>query len=390
MMFYPRPAPNQKVSWLGGLTPKQFMARHWQKKPLLVRGAFPEFEPAVTIQTIRRLATLEDAQSRLIQYNRKKNSWSLDHGPFESRDIPAMAAADWTILVQQVNTLVPEADRFLDAFRFIPEARLDDLMISIAGPGGGVGPHVDSYDVFLIQAGGSRRWQIAQTKELELHTDAPIKLLKRFKAQESWVLEPGDLLYLPPSVAHLGEAIGKDCMTWSVGFRAPAKAELADLVWSDHLDTVSERQWSDPWLTATSRPGEIPKGLLTALTDEFMKGLPKRKAAQTAIARALSEPAREAFFSPPKKPDSLATFQKKAARKGLNLHPASRLLYGAGGVFVNGEPIDTQGWGQQAKCLKALADTRQLNAKQCVELAAMPAALGVLCDMYRAGWLVYH
>ena len=152
-----RPLPNQPVTWLGGLTPNQFMRDYWQKKPLLVRGAFPDFEPTVSIDDVLALCQDDRAESRLVRQTRA--GWALHHGPFTAKQIPSNRSSRWTVLVQQVNTLMPEADLFLDAFRFIPEARLDDLMISVAGPDGGIGAHVDSYDVFLVRpvaSGGGR------------------------------------------------------------------------------------------------------------------------------------------------------------------------------------------------------------------------------------------
>jgi 50S ribosomal protein L16 3-hydroxylase len=394
-----RPAPNQAVSWLGGLTPAQFMKRHWQKKPLLVRNAFPDFVPPVSIGDVLDLCGNDLAQSRLIK--KSKTKWSLAHGPFSPRQIPSIKKADWTVLIQQVNTLLPAADRFLDAFRFIPEARLDDLMISVAGPDGGIGAHVDSYDVFLIQASGKRRWEVARSFDPGLEDDVPLKILRNFSAEEDWVLAPGDLLYLPPNVAHRGTAVGPGCMTWSVGFRAPGRVALADQAWASHLDSLQDSNWQDPWLAATAQPGEIPARLLKALTAQVLASFPSRTAVERAIAAALSEPAPAAVFSPPKRPAGLGKFWDDAAKKGLRLASASRLIYSGQHFFMNGEALGQNLSRNDQKILQNLADSRQLLKETCVSLRQHlsekgPERIGrfdriehTLYDMYCDGWIGY-
>lgn len=398
-----RPLPNQPVTWLGGLTPNQFMRDYWQKKPLLVRGAFPDFEPTVSIDDVLALCQDDRAESRLVRQTRA--GWALHHGPFTAKQIPSNRSSRWTVLVQQVNTLMPEADLFLDAFRFIPEARLDDLMISVAGPDGGIGAHVDSYDVFLVQASGERRWEIAARFKPALLDGAPLKILRQFRAESSWNLAPGDLLYLPPNVAHRGTAIGKDCMTWSVGFRAPSPLDLADRVWANHWESRTQSPWSDPWLAATKSPGAIPEKLLTAMVKqvtEHFSGLSNQAAIAQSLAQSLSEPAANAVFEAPPRPDSLSRFLKKSGQFGLRLACATRLLYRGRDFFMNGEPLPLAGAEGSRKTpagtgkksqnvqdfLKELSDFRQLDCKACVSLP--PALQDALYNVYRAGWIVYN
>lgn len=390
MTNYPTPKPHQPVSWLGGLTPNQFMKRYWQKKPLLVRAAFPSFKAPISIEDVLDLACHDLAEARLVRHQPKGNRWQLSHGPFTPREIPSLGTRHWTVLVQQVNTLLPKADRFLDAFRFIPEARLDDLMISVAGPDGGIGAHVDSYDVFLVQAEGTRRWEISQTDDLSLQDDVPLKLLRHFEPDQAWDLEPGDLLYLPPHVAHKGTAVGLRCMTWSVGFRAPGLPALADLVWSEHLESVAERTWQDPWLTATPTPGEIPQRLMKTLVAEVLAALPQKAEIAPLVAAALSEPAPQAVFQPPKRPDTLATFLKKAGQHGLRLHPASRLLSFEGRFWMNGEALPAAQPKPSQRVWKKLANTRQLNPAECVTLKTPSGTTETLYNVYQSGWIVYH
>ena len=221
---------------LGGLSPAQFMRRHWQKKPLLVRQAIASFKPLLSANELFALAAREDVESRLIlqEAGRSPRSavrWNLRHGPFKRRSLPPLKQPGWTLLVQGVDLHHAGAHELLQRFRFLPDARLDDLMISVASEGGGVGPHFDSYDVFLLQASGSRRWRISAQTDLSLKEGVPLKILQRFSAQQEFVLHPGDLLYLPPRYAHDGVAVDAQqgtCMTYSIGFRAPAGYRRTD------------------------------------------------------------------------------------------------------------------------------------------------------------------
>lgn len=376
------------LAWLGGLSAAQFMRRHWQKKPLLVRQAFPAFKPPVSMAQVLALCAKDAAPSRLVRHQPDGN-WSLVHGPLKVKDIPSVKTSHWTVLVQQVNTMLPAADRFLDAFRFIPQARLDDLMISVAGPDGGIGAHTDSYDVFLVQATGKRRWEIASDFDPTLVEDVPLKILKRFKPQETWVLEPGDMLYLPPNVAHRGTAVGPGCMTWSVGFRAPNRVELADAAISQHLDRLTDAGWSDPWLESTARPGEIPAKLLAALARSVEQSMPHRQSIEAAVCRVLSEPAPQAVFTAPKRPDGPAAFGAKAAKRGLALAGASRLLYRGSHFFINGEPLDAAPSKSAMAMLRRLADTRRLSPQESARVLAQEPELTTLRAMYLAGWIDY-
>jgi 50S ribosomal protein L16 3-hydroxylase len=214
----------QPLALLGGLSPTQFMKRHWQKKPFLVRNAIPGFVPCVGRNDLVALAAEEGVESRLIVDSPK--GWKMKHGPFPKRSLPPFSQKKWTFLVQGVDMHHDGVHALMQQFRFVPDARLDDVMISYASDGGGVGPHFDSYDVFLLQAHGQRRWRIGRQKDLSLQAGVPLKILQNFEAEEEFVLNPGDMLYLPPKYAHDGVAEG-ECMTWSIGFRAPQEGELA-------------------------------------------------------------------------------------------------------------------------------------------------------------------
>ncbi|MEN7520489.1 cupin domain-containing protein, partial [Bordetella pertussis] len=229
--------PATALALLGGLAPADFMRRYWQRKPLLIRQAIPGFKPPASIAALRQLARRDDVEARLIW--REQGQWNMENGPFAR--LPKAGEPDWTLLVQSVDLHHDAVSALLQQFRFIPDARLDDIMISVAGDGGGVGPHFDSYDVFLLQASGRRRWRYGRQKDLSLQPDLPLKILSRFEPEEEHVLEPGDMLYLPPQAAHDGVAEGGDCMTISIGFRAPSQAMLARGLLEAAADQVMAR-----------------------------------------------------------------------------------------------------------------------------------------------------
>ena len=363
---------------LGGITPTQFLAEYWQKKPLLVRQALPGFGHWLDRDDLAELACRDDAESRLVRHQRGK--WLLDHGPFEPEDLAARPRRGWSLLVSGVNHLLPEADRLLHAFDFLPAARLDDLMVSDAPPGGGVGPHFDSYDVFLIQGRGRRRWEISGQDDLTLVEGAPLRILQSFRVDQSWELEPGDMLYLPPRFAHNGVAL-TDCMTWSVGFRAPKADEIVSQFLAYLQDNLAlEGLYADPDLKQPRHPGEIPAEML-AWTTRMIANLHWNKADITDfLGRYLSEPKAHVFFDPPGRPLSLAGFRKAAASNGVVLDARSQLLFRGSAFFMNGERVDAT--PASVTALKNLADRRRLAT-----LPEDPECLGWLHLWYRSGYL---
>lgn len=267
---------------LGKLGPDTFLERYWQKQPCLIRDAFPGYLTPISPEELAGLACEEGVEARLVAKSGRQPGWSVRHGPFKETDFTALPARNWTLLVQDVDKYVPRIAELLDCFRFVPNWRIDDVMISYAADGGGVGPHVDAYDVFLLQVQGFRRWSISTVPHVQL--EAPgleLKQIKDFRPRQEWLLAPGDMLYLPPGVAHDGIAVG-DCMTFSIGFRTPADTEmLADLSgWL--LERLSQdSRYADPGLTdASGDPGLISsnarrqmrqrlKSALTLDSDEF-------------------------------------------------------------------------------------------------------------------------
>jgi len=247
-----------------GMPAAAFLRDYWQKRPLLIRGAFPDFETPVQPEDLAGLACEEGALSRLITHDRAIDGWSVRTGPFQEEEFPGMPDHDWTLLVQDVDKWDADVRALISHFNFLPRWRMDDVMISFAATGGSVGAHVDQYDVFLLQAYGHRRWQIDASESikgkrppLDFRDDVELKLLRRFKPTHDWVLAPGDMLYLPPNVPHNGVA-EDPCLTFSFGMRAPASAELI----SDYLDTLIDGadesiRYQDPDLKVPEDPNEI-------------------------------------------------------------------------------------------------------------------------------------
>jgi len=241
---------------LGTITPPQFLAEYWQKKPLLIRQAIPNFVSPLSPDELAGLACEAQVESRLIMERGGQKPWQVRHGPFSEQDFAQLPESYWTLLVQEVDRHVPEIADLIDKFSFIPSWRIDDLMISYAVPQGSVGPHTDSYDVFLLQAYGTRRWQIS-SQVSELLPDLELKILREFTAEQEWVVSPGDLLYLPPGVAHYGVALD-DCMTFSIGFLAPSHTDMLNDYVTFALNQLDENiRYSDPELQQQPNFGEI-------------------------------------------------------------------------------------------------------------------------------------
>jgi len=362
----------QPLSLLGGLSAQQFMTRHWQRKPLLVRGAMPGLVPLLARSELFALAARDEVESRLVTQGK---SWALRRGPFPRRALPPLSRAGWTLLVQGVDLHVARAHELLGQFRFLPEARLDDLMISYATDQGGVGPHFDSYDVFLLQAQGRRRWRIGRQQDLTLRDDLPLKVLARFEPEEEYVLEAGDMLYLPPRYAHDGIAQG-ECQTYSIGLRSPARAELArELLQriADDADSAGEGVYRDANQRATATPGAIPPQLQVFARDAVHAVLKDPLALDRALGEYLTEPKPNVWFQGD---------GSRGALRRVRLDRRSRMMYDDRHVFINGESYLAS--GRDATMMRALADRRCLVA---AELAgASDAARSLLRSWCEAGW----
>lgn len=276
---------------LGGLTAREFLRDYWQKKPLLIRQAIPDFESPISPDELAGLALEEEVESRLV-IEHGERPWELRRGPFAEDAFGQLPERDWTLLVQAVDQFVPEVAELLKQFNFLPSWRIDDVMISFAAPGGGVGPHYDNYDVFLLQAHGQRRWRIGQMCDADsaLLEHSDLRILADFEQTDEWVLEPGDMLYLPPRLAHFGTA-EDDCMTYSVGFRAPSAAEVLTH-FTDFLAQFlpDEERYSDAGTTPTADPHQIQRDALDRLKALLAEHMGDERLLLTWFGQFMTEP----------------------------------------------------------------------------------------------------
>ena len=383
-MTAPLPSPPATEILLGGRTPAEFLREYWQKRPLLVRGAYPDFTGFLDRAQLCALSTREDVESRLVRG--AGLDYTLERGPIRRSTLRKLPGRDWTLLVQGVNLHDRRGEALLGAFDFVSRARLDDLMVSYAAPGGGVGPHFDSYDVFLLQGFGRRRWQVSAQRDLDLLPDAPLKLLADFRPEQEWLLEPGDLLYLPPQFAHWGVAEDA-CTTYSIGFRAPGARELAHEFFNylqDRLDAdelCADELYADPDLAPQAHAAEIHavmRARVYAMLDRARWG---RREVDDFLGRYLTEPKAQVYFDPPEDPLPFADFVRYARTKGVRLDLRTQMLFTGGNFYVNGEHHRAATAARAA--LTELADRRSLGGTA----VSGGAVLEVLYGWYLDGYL---
>ena len=319
---------------LGGLTPREFLRDYWQKKPLLVRQAIPGFESPLSPDELAGLSLEEEIESRLV-IEHGVQPWELRRGPFAEDCYQNLPERDWTLLVQAVDQFIPEVAELLEQFRFLPSWRIDDVMISYAAPGGGVGPHFDNYDVFLLQGHGRRRWRLGQMCDSEspLLEHADLRILADFRGTEDWVLEPGDMLYLPPRLAHFGTA-EDECMTYSIGFRAPSAAEVLTH-FTDFLAQflTDEERYSDADATPPGDPHQIRHDTLDRLKALLNEHLGDERLLLTWFGQFMTEPRypERVSGSPITGQELLAALQQGAL---LIRNPSARLAWSEVGEDV--------------------------------------------------------
>lgn len=370
---------DQALPLLGNLSPQQFMRRHWQRKPLLVRQAIPAVKPFMDRAALAAMATREEVESRLITSGTAKG-WTFERGPFAKSKLPAWKQPQWTLLVQGVDLHNEPVHQLMQQFRFIPDARLDDVMISYATDGGGVGPHFDSYDVFLLQAHGQRRWRIGRQKDRTLLPDLPVRILADFKPEEEFVLDPGDMLYLPPGWAHDGVAVG-ECMTYSIGFRVPQKGDLArELLLrmaEPAADALGESLYKDAGQKAVKHGAELPESMQEFALAVVHKALKDKENVACALGEYLTEPKANVWFDAPEEEPT------ELGQGGVRLDRRTRMLYDKHHIFINGESYRAA--GKDARLMRKLADARALDAKAVA--GASEAARSLMLSWLDAGWL---
>jgi 50S ribosomal protein L16 3-hydroxylase len=371
------PAAN---SLLGGLSPKAFLGGYWQKRPLLVRQAIPGFKGVIGQRELFDLAGSDATESRLIQ---KSRGWHVTQGPFTRREFSLLPKAGWTLLVNGLNLHSYAAEALLARFAFASWARLDDVMVSHAVDRGGVGAHVDSYDVFLLQGQGLRRWRLMPPGRaaFRLVKGAPLRLIANFRPTEEMTLEAGDMLYVPPGWAHEGVALGA-CQTYSIGFRAPNASELS----TAFLDYLHERgfaamDYGDAGRKPAAHPGEIDPHLVRHAARVLDRIRWDADDVADFVGRYLSEPRQHVVFDPPRHPLSLAGFAGRLATCTLRLDLRTRMLSHRGRIFLNGEALRVQAIARDS--LQELADRRQIDGAR---LLRQPV-LDMVFAWYREGFV---
>lgn len=366
---------------IAGLAPATFLRRHWQKRSKLFRSALPGFTGPFSKDDLFALARRDDVESRLVV--RAKGRWRVEHGPFTGRSLASLPARDWTLLVQGTNLVDARADALMRRFDFLPYARLDDVMVSYAAPGGGVGPHLDSYDVLLLQGFGRRRWRWGRQRDATLVPDLPLRILARFTPDHDAVLAPGDMLYLPPGDAHDGVALDA-CTTYSIGFRAALAGEIAEAFFARFAERVELRgRYADPDLEPTRAPARISRAMQDRVAATLARVRIARADVDGFLGAWLTEPKAHVTFRRPAREMPAASFARSLRRRGARLDLGTLALYDAARIYVNGETVPANASARSS--LRRLLDRRALSPH---EASGLPrAALTILHDWHRHGWI---
>ncbi len=384
------------LTLLGGLSVAQFLADYWQKQPLLIRAAIPGYLCPVTPDELAGLACEEEVESRLVMERGGKSAWQLERGPFAEERFAELPATHWTLLVQEMNKHVPELALLQEQFNFLPNWRLDDVMVSYAPPHGSVGPHADNYDVFLLQGRGRRRWQINRTEPGadDLLPDLPLRIMRHFVAEQEWLLEPGDMLYLPPGVAHYGVSESDDCMTVSVGYRAPTLSDmLAGFIASVLAERDAERFFADPDLAPQAAPGEISLGSRQRIR-AAIRDLPLDDASIDRWFGRYTTDVRPGHYLPePEQPLTADQLRQQLQQVGeiwrseyarfafFDEPDGPRRLYAAGEEFLLDPPL--------APLAALVSGQRLLPAAALLPWLESPAGAELLVELYNIGCLYF-
>ncbi|SDK81777.1 50S ribosomal protein L16 3-hydroxylase [Modicisalibacter muralis] len=389
-------SPDTPLSLLGGLSAAEFLGDYWQQKPLLIRGALPDFVSPLSPDELAGLACEEGIEARLIEEHGVDEAdadkpWKVSHGPFDDATFARLPEHDWTLLVQAVDHYVPEVSALLEHFHFLPRWRLDDIMISYAPPGGSVGPHVDQYDVFLLQASGTRRWQLSGA----VADDAPIiagidlRMLEHFEVQpdQDWLLESGDMLYLPPGMAHHGVSQSDDCMTFSVGFRAPSVDESITS-FADYLgeQLPDSRRYGDAGRTVPSHPGEIDDAALARMRQLILDSLDSPEQLEQWFGRVMTQPKYVDQLIPAESPTDIAELVAEL-QDGMTLERTlgSRFAYRQHDEHRTTLFVDGDGLACDAELAALLSGDAALDA-QVLEYPGGTELLATLLDRGSLSW----
>ena len=378
----------ETINPLGNIPRKMFMEEYWQKKPLLVRQAFADFKSPITAEELAGLACDEDVNSRIVMEKDGEHPWFPIFGPMSNEIYSSMPESHWSLVVNDLEKYLPELSWIIDQFRFIPEWRLDDLMISYAADQGSVGPHIDLYDVFILQGQGKRRWQICTqpvTEENQIK-ETPLRIQKDFRAEEEWIVEPGDMLYLPPGVSHYGVSLGES-LSYSIGFRATSHADLVNEFIGHITQNLSPLlTYQDPDQLIQEHPNEIKQDALERVTEIFKQYLqPDHPELQRWFGRYVSDSKTDVITEPEKTVASIRDLQVLAKTGVLNRHPASRFAFVKNPentlLFIDGEDYEVG-----AEFAKAICRQRQIDLGALIEIANDDELLFII-ELYNQGQL---
>jgi 50S ribosomal protein L16 3-hydroxylase len=381
--------PDIPLQLLGGISARVFMRDYWQKKPLLIRQAIPDFQSQIDPDELAGLALEEEVESRLVLENGER-PWELRRGPFAEDEFSKLPERDWTLLVQAVDQFVPEVSELLEQFRFLPSWRIDDVMVSYAAPGGGVGPHYDNYDVFLLQGHGQRHWQIGQMCDSEspLLQHADLRILADFQMTEEWTLQPGDMLYLPPRLAHCGVAVD-ECLTYSVGFRAPSAAEVLTH-FTDFLGQFipDEERYTDANAQPVSDPHQIQHDALDRLKALLAEHMGDERLLLTWFGQFMTEPRYPELVagSELEEQDLLSSLEQGAV---LIRNPSARLAWSEVDddllLFASGQSRLLP--GSLRELLKLICAADALHSDNLGQWLADEEGRNLLCELVKQGSL---
>jgi len=390
------------INVLGKYNYSEFLTEYWQKQPLLIKNAIPGFQCPITGDELAGLACEYDVESRLVLEHiipNQASRWELRHGPFDESAFSQLPASHWTLLVQECNKHVPALAVLLERFRFIPDWRVDDVMVSYAAPNGSVGPHIDQYDVFLLQGAGQRQWQIDCRKQAETNwlPDSELRILQEFNSEQQWLLEPGDMLYLPPGVAHYGVAQG-ECMTLSIGFRAPSHYDLLSAFAEDQFADISDPflipRYQDPDLTLQQHSGEITSQAMQNIIEILQSYTREPRDIKSWFGRYITQSSQHTDQQPPDPPYDAMSLQSalqqhaavtrsEFARYAFITHNAKRAS-----LFIDGkEYLLTQ---QLQELAPLICDRRCFDSQLLMSYLSIENGRALLLEWFNLGYLYFN
>jgi 50S ribosomal protein L16 3-hydroxylase len=379
---------NEVTNPLGNLSHEIFMKEYWQKKPLLVRQAFPGFKSPITPDELAGLACEDEVNSRIVMEKHGEHPWFPIFGPMNDEIYSSMPETHWSLIVNDLEKYLPELSWIIDRFRFIPEWRLDDLMISYAADKGSVGPHIDLYDVFILQGQGERRWQISSQPVTEDNQikETPLRIQKEFEAEEEWVMKPGDMLYLPPGISHYGISLGES-LSYSIGFRATSHADIVnDFIGHITQNLSLQLTYRDPDQAVQEYSNEIKQGALERVTKIFNEYLrPDHPELQRWFGRFVSDNKADVETEPDNKINSIEELKALASTTPLIRHPASRFAFAQNPdntlLFIDGKDYEVN-----PEFAKTLCKQRQIDLDKLIN-AAGNKELSFIIKLYNQGKL---